>query len=109
VRRRRRRLFFHSAMAIMQRQRWRRWRVRRGGRGLHFRLAQGCLSTPGGVVGTTEVSNKSSLRGSESGGPSEGVCFSGAPLGLPMLSGHDGRNRGMEGVRGGGGGMLVAS
>jgi hypothetical protein len=83
--------------------------VHRGGQGLHFHLAQGCLSAQGRAVGMVEVSYKSSLRGSESGGSREGVCFLGTPLGLPTLLGHDGREKGMEEVRGGGGGTLVSN
>jgi hypothetical protein len=60
-------------------------------------------------MGMAEVSYNSLLRDSESGGTSEGLCFSGAPLGLPTLLGHDGRNKGMEGVRGHNGGMLVVN
>jgi hypothetical protein len=59
--------------------------------------------------GWLEVSYKSSLRGNESGGPREGISFPGAPLGLPMLSRHDVRDRGMEGVRGGDGGTMVVN
>jgi hypothetical protein len=83
--------------------------VHRGGWGLHFHLARGFLSALGGAVRMVEVISKSLLRGSKFGGPSEGVCFYGTPLGLPPLSGHDGRNMGMEGVRGGDGGTLVTN
>jgi hypothetical protein len=58
--------------------------------------------------GWSEVSNESSLGGSEPGSSREGICFPSAPLGLPALSGHGRRDRGMEGVKGCGGGMLDA-
>jgi hypothetical protein len=73
--------------------------VHHGGRSLHFQLAlpsgieRGCLSAHGGAVGMDEMSYEILLGGSEPSSPREGVSFSSAPLRLPMLSGHDERDR----------------
>jgi hypothetical protein len=78
------------------------------GRGLHFWSAQGHMSAPGVAMGVTEMRNYGSPRGCKSSGSGEGINFSSASPTISPLSGHGGRNQGVEGMRAGGGGEVMA-